>query len=109
MKKQREESIYCLCKHFAAFHEQAKYEKKPTLASLVPVASYGMDAEETGRIKSAPLCQTTLLLIRFSCIKSKREVIDMWSWLEKNHPVAYEIVQWSVLGVAVAALINECL
>ena len=33
----------------------------------------------------------------------------VWSWLEKNHPVAYEIVQWSVLGVAVAALINECL
>ncbi len=31
----------------------------------------------------------------------------MWSWLKDEHPIAYEIVQWSVLGIAVAALLNE--
>lgn len=37
----------------------------------------------------------------------RKEVIDMWSWLKENHHVAYEIAQWSVLGIAVAALLNE--
>lgn len=30
----------------------------------------------------------------------------MWSWLKENHPVAYEIAQWSVLGIAVATLLH---
>lgn len=31
----------------------------------------------------------------------------MWSWLEKNHPVLYEAIQWSVLGLATATLIKS--
>lgn len=33
--------------------------------------------------------------------------MNVWSWLKENHPIAYEIAQWSVLGIAVAALLNE--
>lgn len=28
----------------------------------------------------------------------------MWSKFEKKHPVAYEVIQWAILGIAVAAL-----
>lgn len=28
----------------------------------------------------------------------------MWSKFEKKHPVAYEVIQWAILGLAVAAL-----
>lgn len=36
----------------------------------------------------------------------RNEVKGMWRWLEKNHPIIYEMVQWSILGLAIAALIN---
>lgn len=29
----------------------------------------------------------------------------MWSWLKKNHPNLYEVIQWGVLALALAALI----
>lgn len=32
----------------------------------------------------------------------------MWSRFEKNHPVAYEVIQWVILGMAVAALLKSC-
>lgn len=32
----------------------------------------------------------------------------MWSRFEKNHPVAYEVIRWAVLGMAVAALLKSC-
>ena len=31
----------------------------------------------------------------------------MWNWLKKNHPALYEVIQWSVLGLATAALIKS--
>nr|DAG30807.1 MAG TPA: hypothetical protein [Caudoviricetes sp.] len=33
----------------------------------------------------------------------------MWLWLKENHPIIYEVVQWSVLAMAVAALVNSCI
>ena len=30
----------------------------------------------------------------------------MWSRFEKKHPVAYEVIQWVVLGMAVVALLK---
>lgn len=29
----------------------------------------------------------------------------MWRWLEKNHPVLNEVIQWGVLVLAIIALI----
>lgn len=28
----------------------------------------------------------------------------MWSRLKEKHPVAYEVIQWAILGMAVTAL-----
>lgn len=28
----------------------------------------------------------------------------MWNWLEKNHPVAYEVIQWAIIGMSAIAL-----
>ncbi len=33
----------------------------------------------------------------------------MWHWLEENHPVLYEVIQWGILALALAALIHEML
>lgn len=33
----------------------------------------------------------------------------MWSKLKENHPIVYEVIQWSILGMAVAALILNIL
>ena len=33
----------------------------------------------------------------------------MWTWLKENHPVIYEVIQWSILVVAIAALIKSCI
>lgn len=33
----------------------------------------------------------------------------MWSKLKENHPVAYEVIQWAILGMAVVALILNIL
>lgn len=30
----------------------------------------------------------------------------MWTWLEKNHPVLYEVIQWGILLLALLALIH---
>lgn len=30
----------------------------------------------------------------------------MWNWLEKNHPVLYEVIQWVVLLLALIALMH---
>lgn len=27
----------------------------------------------------------------------------MWSWLKENHPVIYEVIQWSILGMSAIA------
>jgi len=37
------------------------------------------------------------------------EVRGMWHWLEENHPVLYEVIQWGILALALAALIHEML
>ena len=29
----------------------------------------------------------------------------MWQWLQKNHPIVYEVVWWSVDAMALAAII----
>lgn len=31
----------------------------------------------------------------------------MWRWLEKNHPVLYEMVQWGILFMMTSTLIHE--
>lgn len=31
----------------------------------------------------------------------------MWNWLEKNHPVLYEVIQWGVLALGIAAIIID--
>ena len=33
----------------------------------------------------------------------------MWLWLKENHPIIHEVVQWAVLAIAVAALVNSCI
>lgn len=33
----------------------------------------------------------------------------MWQWLMENHPVIYEVVQWSILGMAIIALVLRVL
>lgn len=30
----------------------------------------------------------------------------MWSKLEENHPVLYEVIQWGILALAIAVLIK---
>lgn len=30
----------------------------------------------------------------------------MWSKLEEKHPVLYEVIQWGILALAIAALIK---
>ena len=27
----------------------------------------------------------------------------MWSWLEENHPVIYEVIQWSIIAMSAIA------
>lgn len=30
--------------------------------------------------------------------------MDVWNWLEKNHPVAYEVIQWTIIGMSAIAI-----
>lgn len=32
----------------------------------------------------------------------------MWNWLRHKHPIAYEIIQWGILLLALLALIGDC-
>lgn len=29
----------------------------------------------------------------------------MWKWLVENHPILYEVIEWSILAFALAAFI----
>jgi len=31
----------------------------------------------------------------------------MWHWLKENHHVAYEVIQWIPLAIALAALVKS--
>ena len=33
----------------------------------------------------------------------------MWWRLKEKHPVAYEVIQWAILALAVAALVLSCI
>ena len=28
-----------------------------------------------------------------------------WHWLKENHPVLYEVIQWAILGMGIAAIV----
>jgi len=39
----------------------------------------------------------------------RKESTEMWRWMKENHPAVYEVIQWGVLLVAVAALVHDFL
>lgn len=43
---------------------------------------------------------------RLKIRETAEEVREMWNKFEKNHPVAYEVIQWVILGLAAAALLK---
>lgn len=28
----------------------------------------------------------------------------MWGWLKKNHPILYEVIHWTILGMSAIAI-----
>ena len=35
----------------------------------------------------------------------RREVMEMWQWLQKNHPIAYEVIWSAVAAMGIASIV----
>ena len=35
----------------------------------------------------------------------RREVMEMWQWLQKNHPIAYEVIWCVVAAMGIASIV----